>query len=536
VKERPRGEDSTTVKSRRELISLTERFGALLLVRLSVAATVMLLATLSPRTVGIGLRTIAPITVAYLMVAAVAELIARAGSLRAVGVHQTMLLVDVVYLTLVVIPTGGPRSQLVFLFYVHLIAVTLLGSHRSGLRIALCDTFVFTVIHAFNLEPRIGDLLGLVGRANPAVVPEREVALSIVAFWLVALCTASFSFVNERDLRRSRDELRVLADMGAALEQAQAPDDVIKVLLEKAAEAFGFERGAVLLDGGTGTRAIATGDLRPRNGSAGFRPDAVVQQAWLSRGPVLVKALDARLNPVLDGLLPGAQNVVVLPLTADGEPLGALAVERGGPLGIKLPVPTVAMLGQFASHAALAARNARLLMEIEQLANSDDLTGLANRRVFESVLDREVTRAHRTRLELSLVVLDVDHFKAVNDTHGHQAGDEVLRHIARALSSVAREIDLVARNGGEEFVAVLPACSREQAVVVGERMRAAVAADREIGVTVSAGVATLPADAADANQLIAAADEALYAAKRAGRDRILPFVRLPAAESISRWS
>jgi diguanylate cyclase (GGDEF)-like protein len=443
-----------------------------------------------------------------------------------------MLLVDVVYLTLVVIPTGGPRSQLVFLFYVHLIAVTLLGSHRSGLRIALCDTFVFTVIHVFGLEASIGNLLG---GPDPVVVPEREIALSIVAFWVVALCTASFSFVNERELRRNRDELRVLAEMGADLEQAQAPDDVIEVLLAKAAEAFGFERGAVLLDGGTETRAIATGGLRPRHGPEGFRPDAVVQQAWLSRGPVLVKALDARLNPVLAELLPGARNVAVLPLTADGEPLGALAVERGGPLGVKLPVRTVAMLGQFASHAALAARNARLLMEVERLAKLDGLTGVANRRVFETVLDREVARARRIRLELSLVVFDVDHFKVVNDTHGHQAGDEVLRHVARALSSVARDIDLVARYGGEEFAAILPACSRDQAIEVGERMRAAVAADPDAGVTVSAGVATLPADGADADQLLAAADEALYDAKRAGRDRISAFVRRPSVEA-NHWT
>src|SRR6202022_3993508 len=97
----------------------------------------------------------------------------------------------------------------------------------------------------------------------------------------------------------SRDELRVLAEMGVALEQAQAPDEVIEILLAKAAEAFGFERAAVLLQGGDETRAIATGGIRHRNRSDEFQPDAVVQQAWLTKGPVLVKALDPRLNPML---------------------------------------------------------------------------------------------------------------------------------------------------------------------------------------------------------------------------------------------
>jgi two-component system, cell cycle response regulator len=511
---------------RRELTSPSDRYAALLFVRLAMAATVMLLATLEPATVGIQLNVIAPITVVYLVAGALTEFATGARRHRAVSAQRTMLLVDVAYLTLVVTPTGGARSQLIFLFYVDLIAVTLLAGHRSGLRIAFCDSFVFVLIHLIPLDSDISDLLQA---RRPAVAPAREIALSIVAFWVVALCTAFFSFVNERELRRSRNELRILAEMGVALERVHAPDDVIRVLLTNAAKAFGFKRGAVLLDGGTETHAVATGGLPPTTGSDGFRRDEVVQRAWRSKGPVLVKELDSQLNPVLSDLLPQARNVVVLPLTADSDPIGALAVERGGPLGARLPPRTVAMLGQFASHAALAARNACLLEEIEQLAKVDVLTGLANRREFEFVLSREVARARRTHEELSLVLFDVDRFKAVNDTRGHQAGDEVLRQVASALSSVAREVDLVARYGGEEFAAILPDCSCHQAIEVAGRMRAAITANSEIGVTVSGGVATLPGDAVDGDQLVAAADEALYDAKRAGRDRISAFVDRPGA-------
>ncbi len=181
------------------------------------------------------------------------------------------------------------------------------------------------------------------------------------------------------------------------------------------------------------------------------------------------------------------------------------------------------MLNQFAAHAAMALRNARLMAEVERLANEDGLTGLANRRVFEEVLAREVARSRRTLEPLSLVVFDVDYFKRVNDSLGHQAGDDVLRRVAKALAAAARDIDLVARYGGEEFTVILPNCSLDDAVRVAERMRSGVSGvggdDDLPGVTLSAGVAAIPTNAADEESLIAAADEAMYTSKRAGRDR-----------------
>jgi len=245
-----------------------------------------------------------------------------------------------------------------------------------------------------------------------------------------------------------------------------------------------------------------------------------VDRAWTARGPVLVRILDANADPTLNRLMPDARNIVVLPLTAEGEPLGALAVERGGMFGVKLPVRAVTMLAQFTAHAALALRNARLRAEVERLAKEDGLTGIANRRVFEEVLGREVARAHRSNEPLCLVVLDVDHFKRVNDSLGHPAGDDVLRHVARSLAIAAREIDLVARYGGEEFTVILPGCSLEDGLRVAERMRAGVSLNSDVaGVTLSAGVACIPDNAADGDGLIAAADEAMFKSKRAGRDR-----------------
>ncbi len=127
------------------------------------------------------------------------------------------------------------------------------------------------------------------------------------------------------------------------------------------------------------------------------------------------------------------------------------------------------MLGQFATHAALATRNMRLHLEIERLAQVDSLTGLANRRVFENVLRREVTKAQRSGEPLSLIVFDADYFKQVNDTRGHQAGDEVLRGIAQTLTSVARDADSPPAGRERDARAAVSLPSTEGLLPRGER-------------------------------------------------------------------
>jgi diguanylate cyclase (GGDEF)-like protein len=171
----------------------------------------------------------------------------------------------------------------------------------------------------------------------------------------------------------------------------------------------------------------------------------------------------------------------------------------------------------------LAEANARLA----QLAVTDGLTGLFNHRHFHERLALEVERSQRSGLPLSLLMLDVDHFKQFNDAHGHPAGDEVLRQLARVLTEARRMNDVVARYGGEEFAVILVDTGKATAGKVAERVRervaghdfgaAAPAAGR---ITASVGVATFPGDGADVEGLVRAADAALYAAKRAGRDRV----------------
>lgn len=167
-------------------------------------------------------------------------------------------------------------------------------------------------------------------------------------------------------------------------------------------------------------------------------------------------------------------------------------------------------------------------VELERLANTDSLTGLANRRHFMAVLDAEIERSERYGRPLSLISLDLDHFKTVNDTYGHATGDEVLRFIADSMEEVCRDIDLPARIGGEELAILLPETGLEGAEALAERLRERIASrlqrapdGRTFHVTASLGVATLGPESPDREGLLHEADAALYEAKRSGRDRVV---------------
>jgi len=169
-------------------------------------------------------------------------------------------------------------------------------------------------------------------------------------------------------------------------------------------------------------------------------------------------------------------------------------------------------------------QNRALLVQLDHLSRHDPLTGLANRRLFDDTLAREIARAEREGLELALVLLDIDHFKVLNDTLGHQAGDQVLRVVASALAAQVRAGDLAARYGGEEFALVLPGLSLDDVLAVAEGLRRTVhhatrSQDCPKSVTLSAGAAVYPRHGVIGEELVRLADVALYAAKAAGRNR-----------------
>ena len=183
-----------------------------------------------------------------------------------------------------------------------------------------------------------------------------------------------------------------------------------------------------------------------------------------------------------------------------------------------------------------SARLERALQRLEVVSATDALTGLQNRRAFEQRIRQEFDRARRYHLSMSFLMLDVDYFKVYNDTHGHQAGDRVLHQVARTLQGRARGQDVLARFGGEEFAVILPSTGRNGALVLAERYRQAIEAMGLAGVTVSIGVATLDDSMQSTDELVGAADQALYLAKGTGRNKVVEATRSEAAQQATNQS
>ncbi|HEY2028727.1 MAG TPA: sensor domain-containing diguanylate cyclase [Myxococcales bacterium] len=277
-------------------------------------------------------------------------------------------------------------------------------------------------------------------------------------------------------------------------------------------------RHRVLAAGGDGAAAL---------GELDFADNAGLVSNVVKLGSALpgreISAMDRLIVFDNSTVLKGLGALKIFPLRAGDACIGALVCgsrDRDG-----LPQGAQSELSHLALQAAEAVTRARLYEEAEKLATTDGLTGLSNRRAFNGLLEQRLREAARYERPLSLLLLDIDHFKKVNDTHGHPAGDAVLRGVARLAQKAARETDVAARYGGEELALILPETDARGALAIAERLRKLVEAashpteQGSVKVTVSIGVSTTSGKAALAD-LLEAADRALYKAKRSGRNRV----------------
>ena len=435
-----------------------------------------------PALTGDAPESLVPLAIAFVGLTGLLELVRWRARMRALHLVAAMLLLDAVFLALATTLTGGPRSPLLFLMFLDVLAVTLLASYRSGLKIAIwCALLLFLGQAAIRA--------GIITSTEPA--GDRDVALGAAAFLAVAFAAAAFSAVNERALRASRGQLSALVDLDVSLARAASSHEVGQAIAAYARDHLGFRRVAVIAstgEGWVGVTAAADGEELV----AGPCPPPVgtdlapTEESWR-----LVKVLEPGSS--LDTALPEAHGVAVVPLDVDGAHLGVVAAEWTGDDRTRIPALTVRSLAQAAGRAALSLRHLTLLAEVEALATTDPLTGIANRRVFDDELDRELHRSRRLGEPVTVMLVDADHFKRINDEHGHVAGDEALRAIADALRSKTKAFDVVARVGGDEFAVVLPTCPAQAGESVAGRLCAAVAdAAHEPDVTVSVGVGDVP--------------------------------------------
>ncbi len=339
-----------------------------------------------------------------------------------------------------------------------------------------------------------------------------------------------------KELDRRIFELFTLYNISKVLSTTFETEELLKEIVKKISSNLGIEDVVVmLLDDKTQELYTASG--------AGCLSDETCKYAAATRYKVgagiygwAAMSGDARLikniNEEKDVLpeeifTPDIQSIIIIPFRARGKVLGLLCAYKNRPYIFGRE--DLELLKAVSEHVAIALENARLYMETKMMAITDGLTGLYNHQYFIGRFKEEVKRAERYDRPLSVIIMDIDYFKQYNDTHGHQAGDEILRQFAELMTKTLRNSDIAARYGGEEFVIISSETSKEQAMQLAERMRKIIEdypfpkeeTQPNGNLTVSIGVATFKVDADNADELVKKADSALYRAKESGRNRVI---------------
>lgn len=358
-----------------------------------------------------------------------------------------------------------------------------------------------------------------------------EILLAIANHIAIALETARAAQLElhvyaEREQRRLAETLRNLSN---ALNSTLELREVLGRLLECLAQIVPYDSATVVMieDGMFQVVAgIGHPDTRQvRRVRLPVADDALFSEISRTRRPIVLEDAQRDHRFHGHGSTGYVRGWIGVPLLMGDEVIGMLTVDSKTPGAYSQHDAEMAFT--FAGQAVIALENARLFGEVQRLAVTDELTGSSNRRSFYELAEREFRRAKRYRRPVSAIMLDIDNFKRVNDTHGHLVGDAVLRELARRCHDTVREVDIFGRYGGEEFAVILPDTELDEAKhTLAERLRLAVS-DRPfdtpggpIDVTVSLGVAEVSADIPNLAALLDRADTALYAAKRAGKNRV----------------
>src|SRR4051794_15921427 len=384
------------------------------------------------------------------------------------------------------------------------------------------DALVLTVACAVTWAlPAAGD------RGVAAAAGELAIALPIFAVVGGILLTGRRLLAAMHDsAQRLSEEHHALRSIATAVAAGYPPESICSLAAEQAAVLLGADGGGILrFEPDEGLTAVGTWQkhgTRVRPGSR-FTP--------LPTSPVAAIRRDGRPIRVDDNRLPGSHRsptltdngfvaLVGTPIHVRGRLWGAAVVTALAPDA--LPADTEAHLSEFAELIGMAVANTEEVARLSADATTDPLTGLANHRAFQERLRAELGRAERHGHSVAVALVDVDHFKAVNDAGGHGVGDEVLRAVAALLGEHLRAEDVLARVGGDEFAVLLPESGAADAAAALERARRAIERAPHAGdarVTISAGVCDV-ADATDAEQLTRFADGALYWSKEHGRNRV----------------
>ena len=409
-------------------------------------------------------------------------------------------------------------------WFIHLVAIIFIFSsailHEPRLYLAIAAAYILAHVGMHLLHP---------GRGIFAPATDGVQWLSII---LAGGVIHQLSSQRRRTETISRQRIRELEMMNETLTDISGELDLntlLQTITERAVRLLDVSLGELVLhDQQTGELEIVA-QYPLTQSQVGFKMklgEGAMGRVAVTRRPLILNDYKDFVNALEERFTTGVEATMDVPLLRGDEFIGVLGVARHD-RHRKFTNADLSLLTVFANQATVAIENARLYREVQHLAFTDGLTGIPNRRRLFELFDREYKRALRYARPLSFMLMDIDHFKRINDTHGHTAGDEVLRWFAQTGAGLVRQkIDVIGRFGGEEFAIIYPETDLPSALSAAERLRVGILGSRvrygelEIPITFSAGIVSLPLEKPpQLDQLVERADRALYFSKQT-RNRI----------------
>ncbi len=470
------------------------------------------------------LLTIAAIYAAHLLV----MVAAIRGKFDLKLAYLSAICFDLVFVPLFIHYTGGMSSSLYLLFYLGISVAAYLLTFWFAFGVTALFTLSYVALVYADL--RVEMLFDFTMRLGFLWVC--FLALSYVSEFLrksERRLLKLFDTLNMRtqELERSQAQLEVIYENTRNLASILAPDQVIQEVMRIMGRMLQFTNYAVIFRDKWGNFLYRA---RSVNGKESFQLKAIdssntelIRRVANSNEPICVKDLTSRTD--YQKLNQESQSALIAPMRSHNATLGLILVESS-----KLDnfvEKDLKIFTMLARSAALAIENSELHKRTEQLTIIDDLTGAFNYRYFVRKLEEEKKRAVRYDLPLSLIMVDIDWFKKVNDSYGHEVGNIVIKDLARVINRCIRDVDIFVRYGGEEFVVILPQTPLIEASNIGERIRAQVeemvvdtGQAGTLRITVSVGVTSYPENGKTHEEIVSVVDQALYRAKGSGKNLV----------------
>jgi diguanylate cyclase (GGDEF)-like protein len=427
-------------------------------------------------------------------------------------IQRVLAVTDVICVSIALYLLRQPGTY----FYIPFVLVFLLALGWRDLRIVLFALFSVSLLYgAFtSFKLMLTDL-----------DPNIEQFLTLALFFVVAIFYVFLSDRLQEDARLSyivfeeKRRAEVMVEITSSISTSLNSQEILHLIVTRLREVFGArECSIVRLDpkGRTAQTMVKSTELQPRDAALDLEAYPELLQAYNTRELLFLGDVKREGED---------QSIVAAPMLVQDSVLGLIYVSLDRNWK-SLSDADERFFKVMSGTAANALRNAQMFEEMEHRARTDFLTGLPNHRFFQSTLSVELGRAQRNNHPLSLLIIDLDFLKEVNDRFGHPSGDMVIRSVAETIRNSCREFDFAARYGGEEFTVILPETSLPGAIQVADRIRERIASLVFTGIgsiTASIGASNFPLNALGKEDLIRVADQALYVAKNNGRDRVAYF-------------